>query len=75
MILRLAAVPLILATALQAQKANDKSVLNVSLPEKSWALQIDVPSFVVKVDESKSSRRRYLLAENTRTGVTLSVSV
>ncbi|SRR5258706_7751137 len=75
MILRLAAVPLILATALQAQKANDKSVLNVSLPEKSWALQIDVPSFVVKVDESKSSRRRYLLAENTRTGVTLSVTL
>jgi tetratricopeptide (TPR) repeat protein len=63
------------AVALQAQKSKDTGTLSVSLPGKSWALQVDVQGFRVKVDETKPDGRKYLIAENDVTGVTLSITM
>lgn len=49
--------------------------LSVSLPGKPWALQVDVQGFKVKVDETKPDGKKYLLAENEGTGVTLSITM
>ncbi len=61
--------------ALQAQKGKDTSAIRVTSPGKPWALQVDVQGFTVKADETKPDGRKYLLAENTRTGVTLSITL
>jgi tetratricopeptide (TPR) repeat protein len=63
------------AFALQAQKGKETSPLRVSLPGKPWALQVDVQGFAVQLDETKPDGKKYLLAENTRTGITLSITM
>jgi tetratricopeptide (TPR) repeat protein len=62
------------AIALRSQTIPDGR-LSVSLPGKSWGLQVDVRGFKVKVDETKPDGKKYLLAENDRTGVTLSITM
>jgi tetratricopeptide (TPR) repeat protein len=65
---------LILASATaQAQKVSD--TLRVSLPGKSWALQVDVQGFKIKVNETKPDGSRYLVADNDDTGVRLSITM
>lgn len=54
---------------------NSKKSLSVALPGKSWALQIDAPGFDVKANEIQGGGRKYLMAENDRTNVTLSVTL
>jgi tetratricopeptide (TPR) repeat protein len=63
------------AIELQAQKGKDAGTLRVSLPTKPWVLQVDVQGFTVQVDEAKPDGRKYLVAENARTGVTLSITL
>jgi hypothetical protein len=63
------------ASALQAQKTKNAGALSVSLPGKPWALQVDVQGFNVKIDETKPDGKKYLVAENTGTGVTLSITM
>jgi tetratricopeptide (TPR) repeat protein len=58
-----------------AQNGQDQKAMRVSLPNKSWELQVDAKGFVVKVNETQSDGRRYLVAENAGTGVTLSVTL
>ena len=47
--------------------------LNVSLPGKTWAIQIPAVGFKVETDEIKPDGRKYLLASNEKNGVTISV--
>src|SRR5258708_298780 len=61
--------------ALQGQKITDTATLRVSLPGKSWALQVDVPGFKVQVDETRPDGKKYLFAKNEDTGVTLSITM
>jgi tetratricopeptide (TPR) repeat protein len=62
-------------TALQAQKGKAISTLRISLPGKPWALQVDVQGFRVELDETKPDGKKYLLAVNDRTGVSLSINM
>jgi len=61
--------------AIQAQENKNPKFLRVSLPGKSWALQVDAEGFVVDTDETKPGGRRYLLATNPATKVTLSITL
>lgn len=63
------------AIAVEAQERRDQNALRVSLPGKSWELQVDARGFTIKTNESKPGGQRYLLAENSSTGVTLSISL
>src|SRR5258708_3192980 len=63
------------AIALQAQNVKDAGMLHVSLPGKSWALQVDVQGFKVKVNETKPDGSKYLVADNDDTGLTLSITM
>jgi hypothetical protein len=56
-----------------AQEKRPLENLVIAYPGKSWALQIDAPGFVVKSKERKLDGREYLTAENSGTGIFLSV--
>jgi hypothetical protein len=63
------------AVAAEAQESRDQKALRVSLPGKPWELQVDAPGFTIKINESKPGGQRYLVADNSSTGVTLSISL
>jgi tetratricopeptide (TPR) repeat protein len=56
-----------------AKKAKDS--VSVSFPGKTWAVQIDSPGFTVNNRETQKDGREYLLANNSKTGVELSVTL
>lgn len=61
---------LVLTTSANSQQ---NSSLNVSLPGKTWAIQIPAAGFKVETDEIQPDGRKYLLASNEKNGVTISV--
>ena len=54
-----------------AQEAASKGLF--SLPNKTWAVVLDLPGFDISLVETKADGRRYMLANNKATGVILSV--
>lgn len=56
-----------------AQENKNPKFLRVSLPGRSWALQIDAEGFVAEIDETKPDGRRYLVAANPTTELRLSI--
>lgn len=63
------------ATAVQAQKAKGRKPLHISLPAKTWQLQVAADGFVVAVNESKADGRRFVMATSAATGITLSLTL
>src|SRR5690348_15541893 len=58
-----------------AQKGGKEAPpLSLSLPDKTWSLLIDVSGFKIQRNE-KRPNGRYLLAQNSSTGVTLSITL
>lgn len=49
--------------------------VSVAFPGKSWAIEIRSPGFIVETEEKKSDGREYFLANNSETGVVLSVTL
>ena len=63
------------SAVINAQENMNPKVLRISLPGKSWALQVDAEGFAVEVNETKTDGRRYLRATNATTGVILSLTL
>jgi hypothetical protein len=63
---------LFLAGSALAQDAGGNN-LSVWLPDKPWALEVDAPGFVISKNEIQPGGRRYFVASNSATHVTLSV--
>jgi tetratricopeptide (TPR) repeat protein len=70
-----AAVALASAMAILGQEPKQPEALRVRLPGKSWELQVDTPGFAIQINETKPDGKRYLVAENKASGVTLSVTL
>jgi tetratricopeptide repeat protein len=47
----------------------------LSLPAKSWGVVLDLPGYTVKSVETKPDGRRYMVAENESTNVTVSLTL
>jgi len=47
--------------------------VRTSLPGRDWSLEVEAPGFVVKTNRTLEDGRQYLMAENSTTGVELSV--
>lgn len=56
-----------------AQDHRSKSKLSVSFPDKAWWVEVDSPGFSAKANGTKPDGRRYLFANNPRSGVILSI--
>jgi hypothetical protein len=76
---RAACVPLILilgsSARARSQEAHPKESISVSFPGKNWEIRIDSPGFTVETEGPKSDGREYLLANNSKTGIVLSVTL
>ncbi len=57
------------------QGTKTRESVSVSFPGKNWAVEINSPGFTVEVEEMKSDGRQYVLANNSETGVVLSVTL
>jgi tetratricopeptide (TPR) repeat protein len=55
------------------EKADSNGVLRVAIPGKPGVFEINAPGFVVDANDLKPDGRRYLKAENPKTGVILSI--
>ena len=60
---------------LDAQAKNPQDSMSVSFPGKSWELKIKSPGFAIESQQRQSDGREYLLANNSKTGVVLSVTL
>jgi hypothetical protein len=60
---------------MRAQETRTSERVTVSLPDKSWAVEIDSPGFAVETEGRKADGRQYLLANNPKTGLVLSVTL
>lgn len=60
------------ANALAQHVAADAK-FSVWLPSKSWALELQAPGFVARVNEMQADGRRYFRAENEKTRLVFSV--
>jgi hypothetical protein len=69
----LLAVPM--PNGLRAQAKNPQDSMSVSFPGKSWELKINSPGFAIESQQRQSDGREYLLANNSKTGVVLSVTL
>ncbi len=49
--------------------------VKLSLPDEKWSLVLELPGFAVEKNEIEPDGRRYLLAENSTTGITLSADL
>jgi Tetratricopeptide repeat len=58
-----------------AQETKSQESLSVSISGKTWAVEIDSPGFTVETNERKPDGRQYLLANNSKSGVVLSVTL
>jgi hypothetical protein len=47
----------------------------VAFPDKTWGIQMELSGFTVTSNEAKEDGRRYFLAENRQTGVTVSATL
>src|SRR4029077_15868518 len=56
-----------------AQNAPAGGKLDVWLPGRNWALELDGAEFATKANEIQADGRRYFLAENAKTRVVVSV--
>ena len=61
------------AWAAPAQETKPQEKLLINYPGKAWAIAINSPGFVVEMREHKPDGREYLVANNSTTGVVLSV--
>lgn len=61
--------------AAQADSGHPGYPVVVSLPDKSWGIQLNLPGFVVQSNGVQQDGRSYLLAENKKSGVTVSVTL
>ena len=59
----------------RSQEVKPKESIGVSFPGKNWEIRIDSPGFVVETEGPKSDGREYLLANNSKTGIVLSVTL
>jgi len=61
--------------ALSLQSAAEPSELQVRFPGKQWVVVIDAPGFAIEQNTTKLDGRQYLLANNHKTGLILSVTL
>lgn len=61
------------AWAAPAQESKPQEKLLINYPGKAWAIAINSPGFVVETREQKPDGREYLEANNSTTGIVLSV--
>ncbi len=59
----------------RSQDAKTKEGVSVSFPGKTWEVKIDSPGFAIETEGLKSDGREYLLANNSKTGIVLSVTL
>lgn len=59
----------------RAQSKNPQDSMSVSFPGKYWELKINSPGFAIQNEGSQSDGREYLLANNSKTGVIISVTL
>jgi tetratricopeptide (TPR) repeat protein len=64
-----------LVNAQKPSAGSDAGRAVVSIPGKSWGVQMSLPGFKVKSNGLQQDGRAYLLAENDKTGVTVSVTL
>ncbi len=57
------------------QDGKSKESVRVSFPGKNWEIVVDSPGFAVETQGAKSDGREYLLANNSKTGIELSVTL
>ena len=62
-------------TYMWAQQSKGASKVSITLANESWVLVFDAKDFAVKINEIQPDGRAYLLAENQKTNVTLSVTL
>jgi hypothetical protein len=58
-----------------AQETKSKETVGISFPGKNWEVRIDSPGFLVESQGPKGDGREYLLANNSNTGIVLSVTL
>lgn len=59
-----------MASALEGQ-----SLMRISLPDKSWSLQIDAPAFEVQQNATRPDGRRSIMATNKTNGMVVSATL
>jgi tetratricopeptide repeat protein len=58
-----------------AQETQSKETVGISFPGRNWEVRIDSPGFAVESQGPKGDGREYLLANNSKTGIVLSVTL
>jgi len=66
---------LALGAAIDAQETKIADSISLSFPGKAWAVEVDSPGFSVETNERKPDGRQYLLANNSASGVVLSLTL
>jgi hypothetical protein len=61
--------------AATAQNTKSQQSLSISMPGKSWSLVVDAPGFAVESQGRKPDGREYLLANNAKSKVVLSITL
>lgn len=59
----------------QSVQEKPKDGLNISFPGRNWEVTVDAPGFAVELDGPKPDGRQYLLANNSKTGLVLSLTL
>src|ERR1700690_3921449 len=70
-------ISLVLAIHVEAQALDRKhpDSVAVSFPGKAWAVEVDSPGFTSQAPEKRPDGREYLLANNSKTNVELSITL
>jgi hypothetical protein len=58
-----------------AQDSKSQQSLRISMPGKSWSLVVDAPGFAVESQGRKPDGREYLLANNAKSKVVISITL
>lgn len=58
-----------------AQNSKSQQSLSITMPGKSWSLVVDAPGFAVESQGRKPDGREYLLANNAKNKVVLSITL
>jgi hypothetical protein len=61
--------------AATAQNTKPQQSLSISMPGKSWSLVVDAPGFAVESQGRKPDGREYLLANNAKSKVVISITL
>ena len=59
----------------RAQEAKPQQSMSISSPGKNWELKISSPGFAIESEGRQSDGREYLLANNSKTGIVLSITL